>query len=358
VGRFVKDGPAPDEPAPIESAAPADACCGPLHTGGTLAAVLGVPESLVRHWLRRGLLSATRRAGSLAWFDFDQFVVGRRLAGLLARGLSPRDIERCLAELGSGSAALGARLPGRLVHERGGLAIYVDGHLLGPSGQRHLPFLDEAVARESPGHPEVDVLRVPAGGETPEAATCPDGSMAAATLAACAPGSARVGRSADEAAEASDPLDFEPRDFLDLAGDLAADGDLEAACEAIRALLQSRPPTAEAVFMLAEMLYRAGDLTAARERFYAAIELDPDHLMARMSLGCLLAELGERDLAIAALEGVVEQRPDFADAHWHLATVLEQAGNLPRSRFHLEEFVAVAPESPWATAARERLARC
>lgn len=352
MGRFVTDSPEADTPA-----AKVDGCCGPLHTGGTLAAVLGVPEAIVRHWLRRGLLSATRRAGSLAWFDFDQFVVGRRLAGLLAAGLSPRDIERHLAELGSGSAARGARLPGRLVHERGRLAIYVDGRLLGASGQRHLPFLDDAIARESPGHPEVDILRVPADSLPLAGGSCPDGSMAAATLAACSVGSTRGGRSADEAAVATEPRDLEPRDFLDLAGDLAADGDLEAACEAIRALLQSRPPTAEAVFMLAEMLYRAGDLTAARERFYAAIELDPDHLMARMSLGCLLAELGERDLAIAALEGVIEQQPDFADAHWHLATVLEQAGNLPRSRFHLEEFVAVAPESPWASAARERLAR-
>lgn len=327
-------------------------CCGPLHTGGTLAAVLGVPEAIVRHWLRRGLLSASRRSGSLAWFDFDQFVVGRRLALLLGSGLSLRELESHLASIGSGSAARGARLPGRLVHDRGSLAVYVDGHLFGPSGQRHLPFVDEALARESPQHPEAEILTVlPASSES----SWQDGSMASATLAA-----SRMpppeGRAVDGHVESTeDPTD--PRGFLDLASDLAAEGDLEAACEAMRALLQARPPTAEAVFMLAEMLYRAGDLAAARERFYAAIELDPDHLMARMSLGCLLAELGEHDLAIAALEGVVEQQPDFADAHWHLATVLDQTGDANRSRLHLEAFVAIAPESPWSTAARERIDR-
>lgn len=337
-----------------ESAGPSEGLCGPLHTGGTLAAVLGVSEAIVRHWLRRGLLSATRRSGSLAWFDFDQFVVGRRLAGLLAGGLSLRDLERHLAQLGSGSVARGARLPGRIVHDRGALAHYLDGCLFGPSGQRHLPFIDEAIAKESPSHPEVETL--PVAAPPRRFAPGPDGSMAAATLAACEAHAAWSGQPVTAAnTDPAEPND--PRDFLDLAGELAADGDLEAACEAIRALLQARPPTAEAVFMLAEMLYRAGDLSAARERFYAAIELDPDHLMARTSLGCLLAELGETDLAIAALEGVVEHQPDFADAHWHLATVLEQAGQGLRSRFHLEEFVSMAPDSPWVTTARQRLAR-
>lgn len=336
------------------SAAESEGCCGPLHTGGTLAAVLGLPEAVIRHWLRRGILSAARRAGSIAWFDFEQFVVGRRLKCLLSAGMSLRDLERHLARLGDGSAARGARLPGRLVYERGMLANYLGGQLFGPAGQRHLPFVDESLARESPGHPEIEIVSVlPA--EPTAGFPSDDGSMAARTLAAVTSSDHRAEDAGKSPGEPS--LSADPYDILDLASDLAAEGNLEAACEAMRALLQARPPTAEGVFMLAEMLYRAGDLTAARERFYAAIELDPDHLMARMSLGCLLAELGETELAIAALEGVVEQQPDFADAHWHLATVLEHAGDVPRCRTHLESFIDSAPESPWLTTARERLER-
>ena len=127
------------------------------------------------------------------------------------------------------------------------------------------------------------------------------------------------------------------------------------AAEAIRAVLQAEPPTAQVVFMLAELLYRAGDLTAARERYYAAVELDADHLEARASLGCVLAELHEHELAIAALEGVLRQQPDFADAHWHMAGVLDQVGRTDDAAHHLRTFLALAPASPWAKLARQRL---
>ncbi|MFM8986065.1 MAG: tetratricopeptide repeat protein, partial [Planctomycetia bacterium] len=106
---------------------------------------------------------------------------------------------------------------------------------------------------------------------------------------------------------------------------------------------------------LAELLYRAGDLTAARERYYATIEIDPDHLRARTSLGCVLAELGEHELALAALEGVLRQEPDYADAHWHTASVLADVGRTAEARHHLRTFLELAPDSPWAVSARDRL---
>ncbi|MFM9195476.1 MAG: tetratricopeptide repeat protein [Planctomycetia bacterium] len=101
-----------------------------------------------------------------------------------------------------------------------------------------------------------------------------------------------------------------------------------------------------------------GDLTAARERYDAAVELDAEHLEARSSLGCVLAELGEHELALAALDGVLRQQPDYADAHWHVAGVLHDMGRPAESRRHLQTFLALAPESPWATMAREKLAAC
>jgi tetratricopeptide (TPR) repeat protein len=109
------------------------------------------------------------------------------------------------------------------------------------------------------------------------------------------------------------------------------------------------------MFMLAELLYRAGDLTAARERYYTALECDADHLEARTSLGCVLAELGDHELALAALDGVLRQEPDYADAHWHVAGVLQACGRVTESRRHLRTFLTLAPESPWAALARDRL---
>ena len=144
--------------------------------------------------------------------------------------------------------------------------------------------------------------------------------------------------------------------LLDLAADLEAAGEYVEAAEALRALLQAEGPSAEVSFMLAELLYRLNDLTAARERYYTAVELDQNHLEARSSLGCVLAELGEHELAVAALEGVLRQQPDYADAHWHMAGVLFDMELPADASRHLRAFVALAPESPWADLARQRLA--
>jgi len=70
----------------------------------------------------------------------------------------------------------------------------------------------------------------------------------------------------------------------------------------------------------------------------------------------VLGELGETELALAALEGVLRQEPDYADAHWHVAGVFANLGRPADCRRHLRRFLALAPQSPWANLARQRLA--
>jgi tetratricopeptide (TPR) repeat protein len=221
----------------------------------------------------------------------------------------------------------------RIVADGRRLSIRHNDCLVGAGGQLQLGFYTEGLTEDLP----LD--------DVPPAAAHPG----VATLAISV------------AVSADDPFDDDSRDLasvaelLDLAADLEASGALSEAAEALRAVLQAQGPTAQVVFMLAELLYRAGDLTAARERYYAAVELDADHLEARSSLGCVLAELGEHELALAALDGVLRQQPDYADAHWHLAGVLRDVGRESESQRHLRTFLALAPESPWATMARDRL---
>ena len=300
-----------------------------LYTVPMMADVLRVPRAAVRHWLRGGLLEPARRSGSIEWFEFPQLVVGRQLVRLLEAGLSLRDIDTKLAGLAPGGAAEAARMAERIVADGRRLSILRDDRLLGAGGQLQLGFYTH--------------------GLTPGDAT-PTSQQRVATV------SITTTLAADES-HADDPRDpASVADLLDLAADLEAAGALSEAAEALRALLQAEGPTAQIVFMLAELLYRAGDLTAARERYYAAVELDADHLEARSSLGCVLSELGEHELALAALDGVLRQQPDYADAHWHMAGVLHDMGRKVESQRHLRAFLALAPESPWATMARERLA--
>ena len=296
-----------------------------LYSVAMMADVLGTAPAAVRHWVRGGLLVASKRAGSLEWFDFQELVVGRALARLLAGGLSLREIDAKLVGLLPGGASVAARHSSRIVVDGRRLSIQRGGQILGSGGQMQFGFYTDGLRG----------ITTPRGDDTP-----------------------RVVRPLDTAEEglAGDPVDQPTgKELLDLAADLEATGEFVEAAEALRAFLQAEGQSAQVMFMLAELLYRSGDLTAARERYYATLELDADHLEARTSLGCVLAELGDHELALAALEGALRQEPDYADAHWHLAGVLHECGRRTECRRHLRMFLELAPESPWATLARERL---
>ena len=297
-----------------------------LHTVAMVAAVLGIPVSAVRHWVRGGLLRPIHRAGRIGWFDYGELLIGRRLARLLESGFGLREIDARLAELHPDGAAAAARLGQRIVVDGRRLSVRSGENLLGAGGQRQFGFYTADLDR-----PEATAADAPAALPLP--------SWDAAAL---------------PAAEGDEPVTG--RELLALAAELEACGDTEGATEALRALLQAEGPSAHLSFMLAELLYRSGDLTAARERYYTAIEFDEDHLEARTSLGCVLSELGDHELAEAALEGVLRQQPDYADAHWHLAGVLDEVGRESEAIRHLRTFVALSPDSPWVRMALDRLA--
>ena len=62
-----------------------------------LADLLGVPVAVIRRWHRRGLIVPVREVRRLPYFDFQEVATARRLAELLAAGVSPRAIEKQLA---------------------------------------------------------------------------------------------------------------------------------------------------------------------------------------------------------------------------------------------------------------------
>ncbi|HVT29824.1 MAG TPA: tetratricopeptide repeat protein, partial [Lacipirellulaceae bacterium] len=145
-------------------------------------------------------------------------------------------------------------------------------------------------------------------------------------------------------------------DLRALAAELEGSGQPDRAAEVYRAILFTDESTADDHFALAELLYLGGDLSAARERYYVAIELDEDFVEARSNLGCVLAEQGEFGLAEAAFRGALEYHPDYADAHYHLARLLDRTNRSAEASRHWQLFMNLAPASPWADEARERLA--
>ena len=128
--------------------------------------------------------------------------------------------------------------------------------------------------------------------------------------------------------------------FDQLDEDVAAiiEGDESAAINETTA-----PMSVEAMTQIAAELEEDGQLTSAAEMVRAA------------NLGCVLAEMGQIELAVAALEGALVYHSDYADAHYHLARTLDEIGQDSHAADHWREFLDLAPNSPWAEEARQRL---
>jgi tetratricopeptide (TPR) repeat protein len=262
-----------------------------------------VSVAVIRRWHRRGLIVPVREVRRLPYFDFQEVATARRLAELLAAGVSPRAIEKQLAALARFFPGVARPLVQLSVIVQGKKILLRQGDgLIEPGGQLRFDF--DAWEGE-PTSPQA------------------------------------VPTSAEQMSR--------------LAAELEEDGQLAAAAEMYRAAMAAAGPKAEICFQVAELLYRQGDLGGARERYYMAVELDEDYVEARANLGCVLAETGQRELAVAAFEGALRYHPDYADVRYHLARTLDEMGERERAEEHWRIFLAQAADSPWAEEAQNRL---
>jgi tetratricopeptide (TPR) repeat protein len=297
-----------------------------LYTPAMLAELVGVPIAAIRQWHLRGALHSKCEVRRLAYFDFEEVRVARKLAQLLQAGCSLSAMNRQLEKLSRLLADSPRPLADSTVVVEGRrLFIRRSEGLAEPTGQLLIDFDAEK-----------------------SDATDDAGPMALPFIAQ----DALRHSSADRG---SHPRAAE--DLRALAAELEGNGQLQQAAEVYRAVLFSGESTADDHFALAELLYLGNDLSAARERYYVAIELDEDFVEARSNLGCVLAEQDETGLAEAAFRGALEYHPDYADAHYHLARLLDRAGRSAEASRHWQLFMNLAPASPWADEARERLAR-
>ncbi|WP_428307048.1 MerR family transcriptional regulator [Lacipirellula sp.] len=294
-----------------------------LYTPAMLAELVGVSVAAIRRWERQGTLQPVRVVRRLSHFDFEEVGVARRLAQLLAAGCSLRTVDRRLAEISRLLPDNPRPLADpRVVVEGRRLFLRLGDDLAEPGGQLLLDFDETSLADDDEAPATISI----AAGQRSK----PSGNGAALQTLI-------------------EQLQQEAIDWEDA-------GRLDRAAESYRTLLLAAGPQPEFHFALADVLYRANDLSAARERYYSALEIDEEYVEARASLGCVLAETGELELAAATLEGALQYSADFADVHYHLAHVLDRLDRPAEALEHWRTFLDLAPESPWAAAARDRLA--
>ena len=309
-----------------------------LYTPALLAELLEISVAVIRRWHRRGLIIPVREIHRLPYFDFQEVATARHLAELLEAGASPAEIERRLEEL--------ARYVPDVDRPLAQLSVIVEGRhillrqgegLVEPGGQLRMDF--ESLEANAQEQQVIEVTRE-------DVVRVFDRHDAEAAEPKILPFDNLVDRAV---------LPQNPEEILAQASEHEEAGELEVAIELYRSFLAAYGLRAQVCFQLAELLYRTNDYTAARERYYMAIELDENYVEARANLGCVLIDTGELDLAIAALLGALKYHPDYPDAHYHLARTLDELGRHEEAVDHWRAFVVLAPDSPWAQQARDRL---
>ncbi len=312
-----------------------------LYTPALLAEILGISVRVIRRWHRSGLLQATTQVLQLPYFDFSQLSTARRLTRWMDQGATVQSIQQQLqllrrrAEQHPAEDAVPAELltienlP--ITAEGKRLVLRSGDHYLEASGQFRFGFEASSMSDEQTAAPAVVPFQY--------------GSRALASPAHASP-----------PATSADPHDSLSLQAMVAEAMVAEDvDDIPSAIDWYRAAMAAYGANADLCFQLAELLYRQGDLSGARERYYVALELDSSLVEARANLGCVLAECGQPELAIAAFEGTLAQYADYADVHFHMARALDEVGQTSRAIEHWQEFLRLAPASPWAEEASARL---
>ncbi len=289
-----------------------------LYTPAMLAQLANVPLSTVRRWQRRGLIVPKQLVLKLPYYDYQEVVNARHIAGLVASGQSPQKIEEKLGRLNDFCKQMGRPLSQLTVIVEGrNVLLKKDGGLVEPGGQKRIDF---AALEEM--RPDYD--------STPKFLNLNETRQAAEQLTT-------------------------PDQYLSLAMELEDLGENEQAIEVYRSMLLAFGPSAETCFQLAELFYFSHQYDAARERYYMAIELDETFVEARANLGCVLLEQGQLQSAIDAFRGALHHHEAYPDVHFHLARALDQANSPHEAMTHWKKFVELSPHSPWADEARERI---
>ena len=300
-----------------------------LYTPAMLADLLDVPIAVVRRWHRRGLIVPIREVHRLPYFDFKEVATAQYLAKLLAAGASAVAIEKKLDQLSRWVPEVDRPLAQLSVIVEGRDLLMRQGEgLIGVDGQRRFDFDASDTKNQTTSDSDIP--------------TDENGEPAVFSV--------------EDYVGNTDELELQSRSqLLQQAAQLEEDGALEEAVNMYRAILAIDGPDAEVNFQMAELLYRMGDISAARERYYTALELDDDYVEARANLGCVLAETGQSELAVAAFQGALARHEDYPDVHYHLARTLDELERHDESLAHWKSFLTLAPDSPWATEARDRL---
>lgn len=123
-------------------------------------------------------------------------------------------------------------------------------------------------------------------------------------------------------------------------------GDLAAARDLYRQVLQIEPKNADALHLLGLLCDAEGRLDRAIELLGKAVRLQPDFPVYHNSLGVALRKAGRPAEARRSLERAVALRPGYAEAYSNLGNLCRMLGQPAAARTHLERALELEPGNP------------
>jgi tetratricopeptide (TPR) repeat protein len=248
------------------------------------ARILGLSEARIRELVRSGLCRPARDGKRYA-FSFQELVVLRAAAGLLAQNVPMARVRRALATLA-----------GELPPERSisGLRIFADG--------KRVAVRDGGTAWE----PETGQVLLDFGvDELAQQVT-------------------ELRASHEHAAEGGDSHARARTEFergLDL-----EDDDPAGACDAYGKALALDPDLVDAWVNLGRIAHQAGNAKEATRLYHEALERSPDDPVVHFNLALALEDARGAAPAASHYERALELDPGFADAHFNLGALCEKLG--------------------------------
>jgi tetratricopeptide (TPR) repeat protein len=278
-------------------------------TASQVARLLGIPLPQLRHWTRIGLISAVHRTHSVAYYDFSQVSIAKRLLRLTRSGVRPAQLRKSLRQLAAWMPDMQVPLEQlQLLQDSRRLMVRMQaGQLAEPTGQLNMDFSDQQ-------------------GDAPAESVHQHLSV----------------HSADN--------------WFDRGCRFEENEQFAEAASAYRQALLAGGPTPELCFNLANVLYQLGKKPEASERYRQAVELEPSFVEAWNNLGTVLAELKQCDEAIAALQRAIELDPQYADSYFNRADCLDENDRREEAIEYWRVYAQLDPNSHWGTYAQEKAA--
>ena len=262
------------------------------------AAAAGVSESQVRAYARAGFLHASRGPRGELRFTFQDVVLLKAAAGLMAARVPQRKIRSALRRLRE-QLPTGRPIAAVRIAARGDRVVVQDGGTVWTPEDGQVLF-DFAV------------------------------SDLATRVAPMARRNIREARRGDDSGLTAE-------DWYALGCDLEMT-DAKEARDAYRRAVEIDPFHADSHVNLGRLLHEEGEPRAAEAHYRVALAANPEHATAAFDLGVALEDMARLDEAAASYRRALEIDPDLADAHFNIAGIFEKRGRRQAAIRHLKAY--------------------